>query len=767
MKAGSFLLGISIMMTALFLGGCQGKREGALGTEEAANASMAENAAEYEFLEMEEVIWKDNTLDDLQAVWNLPVEKVKAEGEQIGGTEKYAAGYGGMVRFKNHLVGNYKKDWSGVNGIKASGEKYSEPIAVEPEVVGRQIDLLGVISGKDGYVAYRDELDENYDVMGRWFYELNADFEKEWGIYIEEPSSVEVSTIMGDKEGNFHIIFRGEQNGNFIYRILSGDGTKLFEAAGNFSRGLRAFGDGRVAVLEEVIDEGRLEGQKLLEADLSKGKLTEIGLLSMQNVCEATGGTDLLQPYFTCYCYGKEQFLWCGKEGVYLCDSEGKDSRLAYRWSNHGISLQAVYDVYSYEDGNVGVVYQDAEGINYLLLKPTGEKAEIKTILFAVSPFHKDEYQRAAAYFNKKYPAYNIEVKEDYEELTLLTQMGAGDGPVLVDTALTGFEGLKKLWQPLDGFLRQSGLEEEMIAETLDFGKIDGRSYGLVTSFEFRTLMVMDQKLMGWNYDDFLGAVENYDGPVFTYDFSNRADYRNTFFAALGNGVEDNAYIDPESGKSIFEAGEFERLLKLSEKAKNCPKAEGGKTLEEGKVLCEILNVYSVESLLDLRTRLEAGECIAGYPTKEGARNLLAAADPIAVRSTATDEEKQMAYTFLKMLLSYDGAKQADFGGLYNNLTLFSVRKDIVEEQFDEYAKKYAQGKGDKLTEWMPEPKKEEDKKLFETLLKDSTVQKSFPTDLQNVFDREVSDYLEGVIDGKMLEDHLKSRMLLYMEEQK
>ena len=70
------------------------------------NSDVPEN---YEFLGEVELAWKDNSLDDWQAVINLPLKELKADGEQLGGAIRYFAGEGGAVRFKNHLVGSYKK----------------------------------------------------------------------------------------------------------------------------------------------------------------------------------------------------------------------------------------------------------------------------------------------------------------------------------------------------------------------------------------------------------------------------------------------------------------------------------------------------------------------------------------------------------------------------------------------------------------------------------------------------------------------------------
>lgn len=759
---GSFLL-------CLLLSGCGRISET---TEEGTDISVSSGESHsYEFLEDKnpvgrddsyeemELAWKDNSLDDWQAAMNLTVKEVKADGEQIGGAVRYFVGEGGAVRFKNHLVGSYKKNWSGASGINAQGAEFAETIAPDADLVGMQADLLGPVAGGTGYVAYRDEYDDNYDITGQCYYVLDEAFHKIRSVSAKEPFDVPLTDIAGDSRGNFHILLRNGSEG-CSYVVLSQDGERVVETTGSYE-GLRILEDGRVFACEEVMNDNKTEGQRLLEADPEKGTLKEVAAFSLQTIIDETKAVEYAPSIVTAK--SETELVWCGKEGVYLCNAQGKETRMAYRWDNHGIVPREVMDVYAKTDGTIGLVYKDGDGIRYLQLKPTPEETPITTITFAVSPRNKEAFVSAVAAFNKKYPTYNIEIKDDYEQTPLLTRLGAGDGPVLIDTALTGFDGLEKLWQPLDGFLESSALADELIPQALEFGKIGDRTYGIVTNFSIRTLVVKDKELLSWDYDAFLDAVEHFDGAVMTYEYNHGlTDSRKAFFDMLENGPDDTAYLDAETGTLLFGTPGFERVRKLAEKARECPPSEDGKSLQNEKVLCEIVNVYGVETLAGLREKLEQGNLYAaGYPTKNGAKHLLAAQYPIAVRSTATDEEKQMAYTFLKILLSHDSVMQGMSGSTAN--TYFSVRKEILEEQFEHYELVYSMNKG--YNDALPELNREKDGALYEELLGNSVVQKSFPATLQSVFDEEIGAYLTGEISGDLLDRHLKSRVGLYLEE--
>jgi hypothetical protein len=61
------------------------------------------------FLTDEGDAWKDNALDDLHAVINLPVQINEPEGAIEGGRAKYIVGEEGCILFKNHLFKTNKK----------------------------------------------------------------------------------------------------------------------------------------------------------------------------------------------------------------------------------------------------------------------------------------------------------------------------------------------------------------------------------------------------------------------------------------------------------------------------------------------------------------------------------------------------------------------------------------------------------------------------------------------------------------------------------
>ena len=739
------------LMALLLINGCSFKENELSG--QAKKSDAKEETTEFDFLDDEDISWEDNMLDEMYAAINLPVKMTEVEGEIKGaGTAGSLVGEAGCVLFRIHVFSS--ESWSGVNGITPEGEEFSYKLELEEDPKQGVIHRIGIVSGRKGYVASK-WMHEGGTFR---FYELDETFKKNRSVQVELETDQDISHVMGDFQGNVHVTYI-MTNGTQKYVVISPTGEIVFKAEGSHWLSLHAFGEGRIAVCDY---ETTLNGEtRFYEADLESGGVRELSVSKI-------GAEDKKRiKNYGMYAtpLDENRLLCCMNNGVIIYDSsEGKVKNL-YQWSNHGILPTQVRDAIMMSDESIGIIYKDKDGLHYILLKPTEKQEEIKSITFAVSPEHLNTYQSAAAYFNAAYPSYNVTIRGDFDETSLLTQLGAGDGPVIVDTAITGFEELESLWQPLDGFLEQTHLAEELIPGALEFGKSGDVTDGIARDFRIGTLVVPKSKESDWNYDGFLNALENSGGgaPLCHWYHETPLDFRQEFFDILKNGLGDNYYFDAKSGEMIFGTKEFERLLRLSESAKKCPPAEEGKAIQEGTALCEVVSASGIEDVVKLRRRLEArGEVAIGYPTKDGARNLLVAGAPIAIRSTATDEEKKIAYTFLAQVLSRD-AYTAMSGGD------FPVRRDALEDKFENYKTTVSQLKisGVGVSIDMPEFDEEKDTAFLDELIKQGTVQKTFPVGLQKVFDEEFRDYLNGRIDGTALDDHLKSRVWLYLEESK
>lgn len=766
-KTFIFLL---ILGGLLLWGGCSGGKGNETVPAQTGDISR-EETADYSFLQETEEIPVDNRLDDLHAVLNLPVKEPELlAGEMQGGLVTCILGERGAVIVKNHLYADYRKSWSGVTGYTRTGEDFAQRLDGISDKEGTAIYALGPISGEKGFVAYdlvreRPSEEEEAVITGYVLYKLDENFQKVSEVHTQINAPKVVNSMAGDSKGNFHLILQ-EGDTDSRYVILDRDGKLLFERYFEFETfaDLRTFGGGRVAMcgpeMAGLLTLRREGDYKFYEADPETGKLEELAACKEDTLREKMEENITYAVPIDEYC-----LAWCDKNGVIFGDSRSGEIKTVYKWSSHGIRNPLIRKMTVLQDGTVQIVYNllRENGTYYLQLEPTPEKEEILSITIAVSDKNKDKYSKVAASFNKQYPCYHIDIRDDYEETALLTELGSGNGPVLVDTELTGFEELESLWQPLDGFLDAAGITEMLLPKAKDLGKIGDTTYGVVTEFGIDALLVADETLTDWDYDGFLKILEERPGAsAFIYEFwDSYVDCREEYFDLLKNGLEDNYYLDSSTGETIFGTEAFDRVLKLSEQAKKCPPWDEAAPLKKGTAVAERQTFLADAQVIRLRRRMERkGEHLIGYPTRSGAKYLLVADSPLTLRSTASEEEKKIAYTFMRVLLSREAMNTYSVG--------FPIRKDVWQDRLDSYAET---AESLKLTEgydpnYMPDLE-ETDIQFLEEILENAVPQKKFPTALENIFAEELDAYLSGGIDGKVLSERLKSRVWLYLEEGK
>ena len=746
---------VAVLLATAMFAGCA---ESGKNTNSARPAEDPET--EFSFLEIADDAWSDNNVDELHAVFNLPLSGLEVEGE-FGGTGggRFLAEGGGFW-FQSHVFSDRRKSWFGVRGITVGGEEIDLRVEVDPDGTAGLPEKLGAISGRNGYVAYGCDSRDG-EVVAYQLYELDENFQTTRHVTAEAMGGRALDSLMGDGNGNFHATYR-ERNGRSHYVIFSPEGKLVFEAVPENEVSLHACAGGSVALCEsKFTDAARQSSEKRFFAvDAESGKLEELSISKDETIRKKTRDVACVVAPIS-----DRQLAWCNRDGVYVRDVTTGKTIEAYKWSRHGINPVGIQGITVMSDGGFGVLYSEGlKSYAYVLLRPTEEKESLKTVTIAVSPYNKDFYLQMVSYFNKRYPSYIVDVREDYDELTLMTQLGAGDGPVLVDTELTGFEEMENLWQPLDGFLTQSGLADELIPQAAELGKIGDVTCGIVNQFRLEAMIVPQSGPKDWDYEGFLKAEEDFDGAALCYwATEGLEDRREMFLDVLKGGADDSYYLNGDGGKAIFGTQQFERVLKLSEKARRCPPADEGRALREGKALYEREDLITVEQVIRLRRRLVAnGERVLGYPTSSGARHRIVARAPLALRSTATKEEKNVAYTFMKCMLSREAIMELMNGGL-------SVRRDALECQLKEYESEISVRKemGIYDPEFMPELEWDADVAFYWELINGAEVKKPFSIGLQHVFDEEFGEYLDGRIDGKTLDDHLKNRVWLYLQEQK
>lgn len=777
MRKVRFILLSVLLLTALFCGCARGdspdqetftdrQSDPAESVDPSVETQIA--SAERLFSEMllQEEYWKDNTLDDYTAIIHTPLMPEQPEGE-LGGGYKHALGNTSGAIFKKHLLDPVEDCWDGLTIITDQGDKRSVRLSFQEDVRNQAWDM-GSIIGSDHFMMldyYRSEkadsgwkyrlfeIDEDQQIVRT----VNLDFLS--GDGQETPTE-----IMVDSLGNIHFTtdFAGyadtvDENRHYYY-ITDADGELLakYDYAGIDTR-LVSLYDGRVAIWSQLLnDEGIRSGSRLEYVEQDTGKVVLLVELNRDAPKIFRDNT-----YYTLW--DENTLLYADNWGLHFADLSGNTTGDVYIWSNHGIRFSQMEAMQTQENGRINLIYSDYDRTgNLLCLKPTEEKVDIREIVFAVAPYMKEIYRPAVAEFNKKYPSYHIELKSDYDETALLTELVAGRGPVLVDTQLTGFDNHRKLWMPLEGLFSGAEWEDVLISKAMEPGKIDGILYGIVNSFGLTTVVIAEDEPTDWNYESFLDAIESNTSIEAIFNGSN--DTWSFMVKFLIHGLEDNYLLDAENGTTYFDSDEFRRVLRLGTTycdARNY--IEPGTPLLEGRVLCNTIDITRPEQLDLYRICYGEDANYIGYPTLNGSGHYIDSNAPLAVRATATDEEKKVAATFLRMLLSresqQEGSKDLNF--------MLSVRRDVLEEQINqvnEYTSVAVLGFSQIVLG--DEYDREYDARILYELLEKAQPRKYFPRELNSILVEELDEYLAGTITEDSLIERLVKRVELYLAEQ-
>lgn len=719
---------------------------------------VSEALGETDVFSIAELEWKDNSLDVYSAVINVPLRVDAPEDAIEGGVSSLFLGNSTAFYFKKHFLSPFERSWDELSYVNVDEEENSVSWNHD-----NSIGSMGPVLGTDHYIAQRNlradeesryeyrfiEMNVNQEVLN----EVSVDFLKENGV-IEKP--------IADKTGNIHFIFEPvESHGDYSvivadkwhYYIASSEGELLadYSAEGESQPVFVSLYDGRVAFWMKSGKDAVLQ-----YIDTDSGQQDTLATV------KDTAGKD-----FNSYTYtllDENTLLYADSQGVYRSDLSGNNPELLYLWRNHGIIAYGVRAMQPVDGEKIALIYESYDGMNYLCLEPTTEEVEIREIVLAVPSSKKDVYAKAVAAFNRRYPTCQIKLKNDYLETALLTELTAGNGPVLIDTALTGFENYEDLWEPLDTVLEQMGITDQLEQSVLECGRINGTLYGIISDFRLETVVTANQELQDWDYETFLQCItENPDleAIINSYTGDDGWYFIVKFFI---HGLEDNYLLDAESGVTNFDSEEFRRILELAKEycVRNDYVAPGG-SLFEGRVLCNVLSIEKPEQIALYRICYGEDINYIGFPSGDGAAHYFNSSTPLTIRRTASKEEKEIACAFIKFYLSYEcqleASKEVNYG--------LSVRKDVLEEQINSMNESsFPYASGFEQIQLGENVNIELDAETLYSLIEKAKPAKTFPRELISILIEEIDPYFSGAVSEDVVIDHLENRVGLYLSEQ-
>ncbi|MBR3509236.1 MAG: carbohydrate ABC transporter substrate-binding protein [Lachnospiraceae bacterium] len=719
-----------------------------------------------------EAAWEDNDQDRYCALFHCNMTPSDLEaGFSYGGRNLMLTKTKAYILQKHLCMEDYRQGWDELIIADDNGkvEHVKLSLSFTPEN-NNQIVRMGPVAGTDHLLCVNSE-GESDSVQWRVF-ELDEKLTPQWDFvaeFLDEPENIYPEMVISDEEGKIHLEFRSLQEGILTHYVVDQEGELLD------SYHLEEMLDPTCISHEWILTENDKLLLKCSSSERMKDKdeiyygTSSEGLgervLTREANAQASQGFSYVLKSENPISHGAEGITYANKTGLYQSSAFFQNDTLLYAWENHGVAIQNLYALRSMGEARIGVLYQENEELWFTLLSPSAGPVERTEIYLAIPEYRLGHYTPFVNAFNKKYPAYQVKITTSYdEEARLLTELGTGSGPVLIDAYLTNFKEQKELWEPLDDLLTSAGLDDLLFEGAMEFCKIDGVTYAVATDFMLDTTYTREEIAKeDWDYEGFLRRSED---PELELPYTNGANSFSPYTFIVGflmHGLEDNYIIDIESHGNYVNRERLERALDLAEKYNDNSDAstENWKELfQEGKVLSRLVAFRSVNDFYGIRLWTSREFYVTGYPTSSGGKHYISAVFPITIRNTASEKEKEVAKAFLLEVLSYD-SQMAAVKQDYNYG--ISIRKDVFEAQMqwdmDHCYKTYG---------FVPVVEvMKEDSVMLRKLLEEAEPLQHLPEELRDIWSEELEAYFSGDQTRDQLYDHLEMRTRLYVNENK
>lgn len=717
--------------------------------------------------ELKELEWEDNSLDAYYAKFNQLLKATKDDPDEffLGGS-CIVYGNNRMSFFQKHLgAKDPKKSWDEL--VIATDQQEVSNIKIRfpftPDSIN-QAWVMGDVYGSNHYIClnfegtndnklyHLFEADENLKVVRDFYADCfsKEDWEAPDGICQDKDGNVHVLTSFVDEEFSHYYVLGTDGNliGHCILDV-TGEEEKKYS-----SFRLRMMRDGEIAILRKLKDaQGRIIGTELFQKDIVSEK--ENVLLTQED--KFTGQVVYYLPW------DEKTILYVNQTGIFRCDNCWESDEPIYRWSNHGITFGGG-GIRILDNDEISACYADDDGWHYMVLAPTTEKVEITEIGFATN--RKNVFYSVVNEFNKRHPSCHIEIISCQDTTKLLSELISGQGPVLIDTALIGFEEQEQLWEPLDEMLRTTGLEKELSPKALECCIVNGKIRGLVSDYCVNTVITANPRISdGWTQEEFLDEIEQASSIKVIFPSVPPNHSGNTLiFNYLMHGISDNYLFAGDKAKQINEE-RLKRFFRIVEKYCQDKDVESAAFLvQSGQALCAEVQIRGFSDILSVNRIYGNDVRFVGYPSEYGGTSYVCVGKPVSMRRNATTEEKTIAYAFLREWMSYDGQAASWQSDVNYGI---SIREDIFNEQLENVIQSEMENYSDKSDDARKvfENELRENADFLKRIIEKAHPQENLPRDLENLMWDELTEYFDGNITQEQATEHLKKRTSLYFEE--
>lgn len=664
-----------------------------------------------------------------------------------GGNENIFLGKEGAYNFKKHLydISRYTESYDEILSCNSLGVVESIKFDFE-----HQIYQAGYAYDTDGYIGFSFE-----EVNGRYEYELTKhDFtgNEVTKIKLDFLTSDQIRTgysIASDVDGYWHVASTRRRDDIESYYVLAPNGDIIFSTEFDDSYVTRfiLLPDGHIACdIRRPGDNNAPSDRRIGMFRVSDNEFLDILQVPSELASNAVN------------IFNNNKLVYATCDGVFVADFSLSNKTCIYSWDSNAIDFENAYAI-CMKDEELLILYETTNETVFQKLISTAEDVETIEITFAVADTDKRKYSEVVNNFNKNHPNCKIRLQDGYESSSLTTQLISGDGPVIVDTKITGFSDKRNLWLTLGSMYEEAGLDKEMSPAAIRLGSVDGEIYAVVTDCFIETAVTCRDDI-SFDYEGFINSVEDKTDirSVAGTDFDKYS--LAVFF--FDHGIDNSYYVDKDENGYKVNENNILRVIDFVEKFSEDIDDSPEKGVKSGEDVCNGLYITKPEELLIYEMAYGDDAEFVGYPGKNGATNLLYSRSALAIRKSADDSEKDVAITFLKYLMSEEVQRKMSQSIGYG----MSSRLDVLERQIDSIDKGQTVSLavyGD--VEIKDEVDNEHLKDIILSLSWESEPCSFAMDDYKNILSEEFDAYFSGAIAKEKVANNISNRLRIYIGE--
>ena len=387
---------------------------------------------------------------------------------------------------------------------------------------------------------------------------------------------------------------------------------------------------------------------------------------------------------------GKFDFSYRTDDGIYGYNMSDQKSVCELDFDRYGIDGEEIEDVlYSDMDELVFSIRSNEGGESRIVLYSPDDNQSKRTKIVYGTFQTSSRMRNAIQTFNKNNNDYVIETKEYFNEdegdsvedaiRKLNEDIASGEVPDLLDLSLLSDRYASMgLYQDLSNYIAGSEkMSEDMFLENMFTAlRKEDKLYTISPGFTVATLLCKKEE--SEKYDGLnIQKLEEISGKLADGELFLVSNTKDELLSIMLEGSLGD-YCDWKSGTCQFDSGEFRQLLEFCNRFDfgdnhNINKKE---LIQKNRKSLVSENGFVPSDIIEYRNLFGGEIAYIGYPNNNGLDSYFMFENQIGIYSNS--DEKDGAWQFIEMILSYDYQKQ--FVDIYNDDALIPLRKDCYNE---------------------------------------------------------------------------------------